>query len=280
MFTSFSFKGLILAPIFFILFATTGIAKDFRIVSLTPSITKQLIGLGEKDNIVGCTTYCPIAKDKDSKVKVLGSVVSVNVESVFNLNPDIVFASSLTNPKVINKLKSLGVRVEVFSYPKSIQQIFDDFLKIGEIVNKRDIAKKIVTKAKDKLEKIVEAYNKYEPKRVFFQIGANPLFSTPKDTYIADMLRKVNSINIVENLSGGQISREWVIRENPEIIFIMDMGSIAVEEIKNWKRFRTIDAVKNNKIFVINADRLASPALPDFIYLIDEMGKLIHERIN
>lgn len=277
MFTNFKFKGLLLAPFILLILNVDIFAKPLRIVSLTPSITKQLIALGERDNIVGCTTYCPISKDKDSKAKVVGSAVSANVESIFNLNPDIVFASSLTSPKVINKLKSLNVRVEVFSYPKSIQNIFEYFLKIGQVVGKADVAKDIVTESKIKLSNIIKKYSNYKPKRVFFQIGANPLFTTPKDTYIADILRNVNCINIADNLPIGQISREWIIRQNPEIIFIMDMGAIAVEEIKNWKRFKTIDAALNNKIFVIDSDRLASPVLPDFIQLIDEIGGLIHK---
>lgn len=277
MFTSFSSRGLFRVPLVLLILSSSVFANEFRIVSLSPSITKQLITLGEKENIAGCTSFCPLANDKDSKSVVVGSAMSTNIESIVSLKPDIVFASSLTGVKVINKLKSLNIRVEIFPYPTSIEKIFEDFIRLGKIVNKGKIAEQIVKTAEDNLNKIIKTYKSHTPKKVFFEIGADPLFSTPKNTYIADILTKVNALNIAENLNQGQISKEWLIRENPEVILIMDMGDIAVQEIKNWKKFKSLSATENNKIFILDADSLASPVLPDFINLINHIGELIHK---
>lgn len=266
-----------LAPFILLILNVDIFAEPFRIVSLTPSITKQLIVLGEKDNVVGCTSFCPLARDKSSRAQVIGSAISANIESIVNLKPDIVFVSSLTNIKVINKLKSLGIRVENFSYPVSVEEIFESFLRLSEIVKKSQIAEDIIKSSKDNLSKIVETYKTYNPKKVFFEIGADPLFGTPKGTYLGDVITKLNAINISEYLKQGQISREWVIRSNPDVILIMDMGAIATQEVKNWEKFKTLSAVKNGKIFILDSDRLASPVLPDFIQLIDEIGGLIHK---
>lgn len=277
MFTNFKFKGLLLAPFILLLLNVDIFAEPLRIISLTPAITKQLIVLGEKDNIVGCTSFCSLAKDKSSKAQIVGSAISANIESIVNLKPDIVFVSSLTNIKIINKLKSLSIRVENFSYPVSVEEIFESFLRLSEIVKKTQIAENIVKSSKDKLRKIVETYKTYNLKKVFFEIGADPLFGTPKGTYLADVLTKLNAINISEYLKQGQISKEWIIRGNPDVILIMDMGAIATQEVKNWGKFKTLSAVKNGKIFILDADRLASPILPDFIQLINEIGGLIHK---
>lgn len=266
-----------LAPFILLLLNVDIFAENLRIISLSPAITKQLIVLGEKDNIVGCTSFCPLAKDKSSKAQVVGSAISANIESIVNLKPDIVFVSSLTNIKIINKLKELKIRVENFPYPQSVEGVFESFARLSEFVNKTELKESIVESSKMELEKIIQKFKYESPKKVFFEIGVNPIFSTPKGTYLGDILEKLNAINIAKNLKQGQISREWVIRENPDVILIMDMGAIATQEVKNWEKFKTLSAVKNGKIFILDADRLASPVLPDFIQLINEIGGLIHK---
>ncbi len=252
-------------------------AKNLRIVSLTPSVTKQLVVLGLKNNIVGCTEFSPLTKEKNQKTAIIGGVSNVNIEAIVRLAPDLVFANSLTPRKVIEKLKSLNIKVIVFRYPKSIDEIFNSFEKLGEITGKEQIAKKIVKISKKKLKKIEIQAKKYPKKKVFFIIGSHPLYTAPKGTYIDDIIKKVNGINIAENLKTGLVSREFVLEKNPDVILIMDMGQIAQEEINYWKKFKNLNAVKHNKIFIINEDRLGSPVLPDFIDLIEEIMKMVHQ---
>ena len=268
-------KKLISFFIFFVL-SNLLIAKNLRIVSLTPSVTKQLIVLGLKKDIVGCTKYSPIANDKN--VTVVGEVSDVNIEAIVRLSPDIVFANSLTPEDIIDKLKNLKFKVIVFKYPSSIEDIFNSFMKLGKITGREKIAEKIIKISKKKLESIEKEAEKYTPKKVFFIIGSHPLYTAPKGTYINDIIEKINGINIAKNLKTGLVSREFVLKENPDVILIMNMGKIAQEEIRYWKKFKNLNAVKNNKIFIINADRLGSPVLPDFIDLIKDIMEMVHKK--
>ncbi len=252
------------------------ISYALKIVSLTPSITKQLISLDLKDSIIGCTSYCPLANDKNSKTSVVGSISDINIESIVKLNPDIVFANSLTNLKTINKLKTLKIRVEVFEYPKSIEEIFSSFQKLGEITGKTSEATQIITKSKDKLNSIkVKLQNKQKPK-IFFVIGVNPLFTAPKNTYIDDIISIINGINIAHELNFGMVSKEFVLKSNPDVILVMNMGVLAQDVVNEFKRYPFLNAVKNNRFFIVDADRLGSPTLPDLIDLINEIGIMVH----
>ncbi len=251
--------------------------KNLRIVSLTPSVTKQLIVLGLKKNIVGCTEFSPLAKNKNEKVAIIGGVSNVNIESIVRLNPTIVFANSLTPRKIVEKLKSLKIKVIVFKYPESINDIFSSFLKLGKITGKEIKAKEILKISEKKLKNIEKKAKKFSSKKIFFIIGSHPLYTAPKGTYINDIIEKINGINIAKNLKTGLVAREFVLEKNPDVILIMDMGKIAKEEIKYWEKFKNLNAVKNNKIFIIDADRLGSPVLPDFIDLIEEIMKMIYE---
>ena len=269
-------KFLIIVILFFLLTIDL-VAKNLnslRIVSLTPSVTKQLIVLGIKKNIVGCTEFSPLANDKN--VTVVGGVSNINLEAIVKLSPSFVFANSLTPRKIVEKLKNLKINVIIFKYPESINDIFDSLLKLGKITGKVKKAKEILAISEKKLKYIETNAQKYHKKKVFFIIGSHPLYSTPKGTYINNVIEKVNGVNIASNLKTGIVSREFVLRKNPDIIMIMDMGKIAQEEVKYWKKYENLNAVRNNKIFIINADSLGSPALPDFINLIEEIMKMVH----
>ncbi|ADR19784.1 ABC transporter substrate-binding protein [Calditerrivibrio nitroreducens] len=249
-----------------------------RIVSLTPSITKQLINLELKDYIVGCTSYCPLARDKNSRAQVVGSVMDINVEAIVRLKPDVIYANPLTNIKTLNKLKNLNLKIEIIDYPKSIDDIQNSFLKIGKLTGRFEEAVKIVDISKNKLEKIKNKYKKYQKTKVFFVIGVNPLFTASGGTYIDDIITTVNGINIAKQLNFGMVSKEFVLKNDPEVILIMDMGVVSQEVIKEFKRHPSLTAVKNNRFYTVNADRLGSPTLPDLIDLIDEIGMMVHKR--
>ena len=252
-------------------------AKNLKIVSLTPSVTKQLIVLGMKKDIVGCTSYGPLAKEKNATIHIVGGVSNTNIEGILRLKPDIVFANSLTPVRIVEKLKALRIKVIIFPYPKSIEEIFSSFLTLGKIVGRKKRAEEIIKVSENKLRKIEKISKKFTPKKIFFIIGSKPLYTAPEGTYINDLIEKINCINIARNLKNGIVSREFVIERNPDVILIMDMGEIAKEEISYWKKFKSLNAVKNKKIFIIDADRLGSPVLPDFINLIEEIMKLVHE---
>ncbi len=82
-----------------------------RVVSLGPIVTKQLYLLGLTDEVVGNSQYCIEPKGVKKAVKV-GSVIKSNIETIVTLEPEIVFATGLSDPSQIEKLKNLGIRVE------------------------------------------------------------------------------------------------------------------------------------------------------------------------
>jgi len=247
---------------FFFLFLNSLFAEINRVVSVVPSITKQLIYFKAQEKIVGCSSYCKLAKDKN--VQIVGNIININVEKIYSLKPDIVFVSNMTDIRDVEKLKKLGINVAVFSYPKSIEEFFTQVKEIGKLAGYQKEANKAINISKKLL---IELSNRCEVligKKVFMEIGVKPLYSVPKDTYLNDFLLRLGLINITGELKDGIINREYVIKENPDIIMIMDMGYKAKEEVSYWHKFKFLNAVKNNKIILLEADKVASPALPEF----------------
>jgi len=246
-----------------------------RIISLSPSITEQLYLLNAQDRLVGCTIYCKRPKEAESKEKV-GTVVEVNLEKIVGLKPDLVLATSLTDFKAIKKLKNLGIEVVKFFPPKNFAEICEQFLKLGKIIDKEKKAEEIISKAKDKIN-ITKKKVKGLPKpKVFIQIGARPLFTVIGDSFVNDFIEFAGGVNIAQNLKSGFYSREKVIETNPDVIIIVTMGIAGEKEKETWEKFRSLNAVKNNRIYIVDSYKLCSPTPLSFADTLEQIAGILH----
>jgi iron complex transport system substrate-binding protein len=234
-----------------------------RVVSLAPSITKNIYYLNAQSSLVGCTSYCTIAKD-DGKT-VVASPVTVNIEKVIGLHPDLVIASTITNPEYIEMLKKFNIQVEVLTTPKSFEAICIQFVEMGKLLGKEESARTIVSSIKKEIKEIKSKNSNRSPQKIFIQIGADPLYAVIPNTFMNDYILFSNAVNVAENLTKGTVSRETVITRNPDYIFIVTMGIIGEKEKKIWESFKGLNAVKNNKIFIIDSDLACTPTPQTFL---------------
>lgn len=257
-----------------------GYASDYpkRIVSLGPSITEGLYLLGAGDRIVGVTTYC-IKPPQATKKEKIGSVTAVDVEKIANLKPDLVIATSLTSQKAKEKLKGLGIKVVDFSLPRNFSDLCEKFLMLGRIVGKGSEAEDIVRKANREIDTIRNRLKGLPKPKVFIQVGARPLFTMTKDSFVNDLIELAGGINIAGEARGGLYSREKVIEQNPDVIIIMTMGIVGEEEKRIWQSYRTLKAVRDNRIYIMNSYKIGSPTPVTFVETLKEMAGLLHPEV-
>lgn len=234
-----------------------------KIVSLVPSITKELVDLGLKNNIVGATSYCDIsASNKDL---IVGDVVTVNLEKVLLLEPDIVFASDLTKANTITALSKNGIKVHKLKKMKSFDDICNHFEELGILVNKKNVVKSIIQKSKNKIDSLIASIPKNNDSlNVFFQVGSKPIFTVIPNTFMNDYITFAGCKNIADDLIRGTINRETVLKRNPDVIFIISMGIAGDNEKSIWESYTELQAAKNNKIFIVDAYVAAAPTVRSF----------------
>ena len=111
--------------------------KPDRIVSLTPSNTEILFGLGLEDEIVGVNDIDNYPEQVATKQSV-GSM-EYNLEAIIALEPDIVFAheSSLGGLEVgIPQLEAAGLNVFVVDDANTYEETYETMEKIGALTCK------------------------------------------------------------------------------------------------------------------------------------------------
>lgn len=246
-----------------------------RIVSLAPSFTQSLYYLDAQDNLVGCTSYCEAAK-ADNK-EIVASAIKANIEKIISLKPDLVLASGLTDPKDTELLKKIGIKVETFRAPKSFQEICDQFIRMGELVGKTEKANALVKESKRTIQKIAEKSKHNKSRKMFFQIGANPLFTVIPNTFMNDYMTLLGAENIAEGLKYGSVTREFVIAKNPDYIFIVTMGIVGEEEMNIWNRYSSLNATKKKHIYIIDSEIACQPTPITFTQTMEIMDQLMKE---
>ncbi|MCK5580148.1 MAG: ABC transporter substrate-binding protein [Candidatus Omnitrophica bacterium] len=247
-----------------------------RIISLSPTITEELYLLGVENKLIGCTIYCETPPEAREKEKV-GTVKGFNLEKVVALQPDLVLTTTLVKQKSKDKLKNVGIEVITFPTATNFNDICRQFLKLGIIVGKEEKAKNIIKKAKDKTNAIRGNVRNLPKPKVFAQIGAKPLFAATKDYSINDFIEFAGGINITRDLKNGLYSREEVLRNNPDVIFIVTMGIVGDQEKTVWEKYKVITAVKDKRIYVLDSNKLCSPTPVSFVDTLEEVVEILHQ---
>ncbi|MEG1736951.1 MAG: helical backbone metal receptor [Odoribacter sp.] len=255
-----------------LLFTTQLSAQECkRIISLAASITKNLCLLDVKDRIVGCTQYCELSGKQN--VPIVADAINVNIEKIVNLKPDIVIASGLTHPRIIAALQKMGIRTVHWHQPKTFNEICNQLEELGKICGKEETAKRYVRESNERLSQIAKPA---QGKKIFFEQGANPLFTVLPDSFMNDYILLLGGKNICDDLKTGIVSREMVLVRNPDIILIGGMGGMNQTEIAEWGKYSTVNAVKNKQIFIVGTEACT----PTPVIFVDVLEKLAKEIIQ
>jgi len=234
-----------------------------RIVSLAPSITENLYLLGAQNKMVGCTSYCTLAVNDG--VQQIGSTIDVNVEKILTLKPDLVLTMLMTKPQDVEAMRKLGIRVEILPTPKNFNEVCEQTIEIGKLTGFENEARQVTEKARQKVESLKQLGLKNKVKqKIFFQLGSNPVFTVLPNTFMNDFILFCNGENIADEMTTGIISRESVLAKNPDVIIIATMGGFGAEEKKVWETYKSMNATKNRRIFLIDSETSCSPTPENF----------------
>lgn len=250
-----------------------------RIISLVPSVTENIYLLNAEDKLLANTTYCVRPEEAKKKEKI-GTIIGTNLEKIVQLEPDIVLASSLTHPKTKEKLKNLGIKVVTFPQPKNFTELSRQFMELAKLMDKEKEGEEIVGAVKSKVASVKRNVEGLQKPKVFMQIGANPLFAANKDSFTNDFIELAGGTNIAKDARTGLYSREEVLKHNPDVIIIITMGIVGEREKRIWQKYTTVNAVKDNRIHIVDSYRFCSPTPVTFVEALEEMVSILHPEIQ
>lgn len=253
--------------------------KVDKIVVLQHQSLNVLAQIGAKDKIVGVLQSWEKRLGSDykrlfngiDKLPTPGDLKTINFESILNLKPDVVIVTNYIDKSYIEKLEELKIPVVMMSFFKdssagkdSVNPEFEDeeysydnglyegIMILGKIADKEDNAKELVTYIKNSQNELKEYTKNIKDKIKLYM--ANPKYQTyGSGKYTSIIFKRAGGENVAAKDIKGykQVSAEKILSWNPDIIFVQARYSSVVDELKNDKSLKNLDAIKNNKIYLM-----------------------------
>jgi iron complex transport system substrate-binding protein len=165
-----------------------------RIISLVPSQTELLVDLGLRENLVGITKFCVHPPDLRKNITIVGGTKNVNVAKIESLRPDIIICNKEENTKDIVESLSLITPVwvsDIFTIEDTLLMI----RKLGVIFNVTENAEVICKYIENAKSDFIKSRT-FKKKSVYYMIWKNPYMVAGQNTFINELLKLNNFINL------------------------------------------------------------------------------------
>jgi iron complex transport system substrate-binding protein len=157
------------------------------------------------------------------------------------------------------------------------------------VTGREQFGARIIGEMRRRKGRILQLTRGQNKPKVFFQIGTTPLVTVGKGSFADDLISLAGGWNIArgESVKYPRYSIEEVLVKAPDIIIITSMNPKGDSQklAKQWNRWRTIPAVKQGRVFVIDSDLvdLPSPRIIDGLEIIagilhPEVGKMLRNQ--
>ena len=289
-----------------------------RIVSFLPSATELLYEFGVQDMLYGVTHECKFPDDATKKPCVIRSVIdSENLSSkeidektcrllfekkdifvldeknLMDAEPDLIISqetcevcAAYTN-QVNKAIGILKKKPSIHSMnPHDLSQIIESVKELGTILEREEKAKEIIRLLERRIQKIKTIVELERKPRIMVIEWIEPFFTAGH--WIPQMVEIAGGLNMISKK--GEHSTRLSIKEvklaDPEIIILMPCGldvNRTVSEYNAFLRDRTeweeIPAVKNKKVFAVDANSFFSKPSIRTITGLEILSKIFHPKI-
>ena len=236
-----------------------------RIITLSPSLSEIVSGLGKSTDLVGVSAYASYPKSV-TKLPKVGGYFSPSLETILSLRPTLVIGQD-HHQAFLNKLKSIGIPILVAR--------LDSLHEIKQSI--QTIAKRLKTSASQTVQAITKALDKAhalprQKKKILITYGVikNPqrdtMFISGKSTFFQDIIHACGAQNAFTESFIGQprLRFENLIAINPDQVIMLSSlltdGKPDKKAIfKAWSSL-PITASKDGNIQILDEDYLLIPS--------------------
>jgi iron complex transport system substrate-binding protein len=256
--------------------------KPGRIISLSTSNTEILFALGAGNSVVGV--------DDSSKqdlvesipelqeISAVGSYAQVNLEKVIELQPDLVLAVPFQKESV-EALEELDLPVVVLE-ATSVEAVLTNIELIGTIIDREEQTSTLLANLGQRLENITQKASEFtEIEKPSVLYLYQPLWIAGSGTMADDLLRIGGGVNIFSDVNGAkEVDIETIIDRDPQVIFCVEGYAATLEYILSETRLNGVAAVKNGRVYGIQASLVDIPG-PRIIDALELIAEYLHPEL-
>lgn len=201
----------------------------------------------------------------DDKVVNLGIMTSPDVERLIDEKIDFVILSSNTaeHVELMDTLEAAGINCAYFNV-----ETFDDYLTMLKICTDITGDKTSYKKNGEDVEESINSTIESKPEGIsptvlFLRAFSTGVKAKGSNSMVGTMLKDLGGVNIVdsENSLLEDLNMEKIIKEDPDYVFVVTMGSSEEKALETVKKtlisnpaWKELSAVKNDRYIVLPKD--------------------------
>jgi iron complex transport system substrate-binding protein len=240
-------------------------AARSRVVALT-SLSADIIHRLDKTKLVGIPGSRLLRQNPElAKLpQVSEGQTPPNLEKIVALKPDLVIGAAGFHDQVLEKLKATGIRTmttQVTSW-RSLE----------------DLTRTLATEIQADPNPLLQSYQSFlapdstNRNSTLVLVSYQPILAPNKTSWAGDLLAQFQINNLAADLQGQSpqrgyitLSPEKVLAANPQTLILVDVGDGTVDKLKAAPFWKQLNAVANDRVYVLDYYGLVNPGSVDAI---------------
>lgn len=252
-----------------------------RIISLSPSHTEMLFAIGAGDQVEAADEYSNYPEEAPTTSL---SGFEPSVEAITEYDPDLVLLARSAEATA-EQLDAVGIPSLVVDAAAELEDTYAQIRMLGDVTGNTEEADTEADRVESEFTEIVE--NVCEETDggglSFYQELDETSYSATSDTFVGQVYEAFGLVNIADaadtdGSAGGypQLSQEYVVEQNPDLIFLSYGNESTVTQVAERPAFDTITAVQNDAVYLLDAD-IASRWGPRVVEFAELVGQAVTE---
>jgi iron complex transport system substrate-binding protein len=253
-----------------------------RVVSLAPSNTEILYAVGASGQVVGRDEFANYPPEAVSLPSVGGSFGQYSIETIVNLQPDLVLAAEINTPEQVQAIEQVGLTVFLLPNPLELEGMYQNLNTVARLTGHEEQAAGLIELLKERVAAVVQTVEAVsERPTVFYELDStdpSAPYTAGANTFIDLLIGMAGGQNAAGSIDTpwAQISIEELLILNPEVILLGDAAyGVTVESVSQRAGWDGIRAVQEGRVYPFNDD-LASRPGPRLVDGLEEMARLLH----
>ncbi len=263
-----------------------------KIISLAPSATEIAFALGLDDKIEAVSDYCDYPYNFSAwiaagNISSIGDFTNPNMEAIASLTPDLIIATGGVQAETVDTLRALNYKVIVLN-PSNVSGVLNNIELVGNATGKIAEAKTLIANLNSRIDAVANTVaNAEATPKVYYEVyyETTSAWTIGALAYQNDLIEKAGGTNIFDDQSKDyyQYQVEALIARNPDVILLPASGmgtgaAVSVDEVKARPAWDTTNAVKNDRIYHIDAN-LIELATPRVVDAIEQLAEFFHPEL-
>jgi len=285
-----------------------------RIVTLLPSATEIVCGLGLRDRLVGVTHECDYPSDVAALPRVTESAIDISASSreidtavrehletsnalytidvplLASLKPDLLVTQALCDVCAVSENDVLAALHQLPGEPKlinlepmTLSEVFDTILMVGKSAGCPDLAIDYVRSLQARVDHIRDmAADKSDKPTVGFLEWVDPPFNGGHWT--PELIEYAGGIDCFgsKHQPSRTIDYETISDADPDVLIIALCGfdeiraEQEIEALKQQMDFGALSAVQNNRVHVLDGNSYFSRPGPRLVEALELLYGILH----